>query len=85
MATIDKSDIRDVLGRFGKLAVPAEKVDDDDDLFTVGLTSHATVNVMLGLEDLYDVEFPEELMKKSTFSSVNSLASALSSLVAAGV
>ena len=82
---ISKADIRDVLDKYGKLVVPARDVSDDTDLFTVGLTSHATVNVMLGLEDLYDVEFPEELMKKSTFSSVNSLASALSSLVAAGV
>ena len=82
---ISKADIRDVLDKYGKLVVPARDVSDDTDLFTVGLTSHATVNVMLGLEDLYDVEFPEELMKKSTFSSVDSLASALGSLVAAGV
>ncbi|WP_431816669.1 acyl carrier protein [Gordonia jacobaea] len=83
--TISKSDIRGVLDKYGKLTVAAEKVSDDTDLFTVGLTSHATVNVMLGLEDLYDVEFPEEILKKSTFSSVNSLASALSTLVTAGV
>ena len=83
--SISKSDIRDVLDKYGKLTVAAKEVSDDTDLFTVGLTSHATVNVMLGLEDLYDVEFPEEILKKSTFSSVNSLASALSTLVAAGV
>ncbi|WP_082965605.1 acyl carrier protein [Gordonia sp. 852002-51296_SCH5728562-b] len=82
---INKSDIRGILDKYGKLSVAAADVSDDTDLFTVGLTSHATVNVMLGLEDLYDVEFPEEILKKSTFSSVNSLASALSNLVAAGV
>ena len=82
---INKRDIRCILDKYGKLTVAAEEVSDDTDLFTVGLTSHATVNVMLGLEDLYDVEFPEEILKKSTFSSVNSLASALSTLVAAGV
>ena len=82
---INKSDIRGILDKYGKLSVAAADVSDDTDLFTVGLTSHATVNVMLGLEDLYDVEFPEEILKKSTFSSVNSLASALSTLVAAGV
>ncbi|OBA30902.1 acyl carrier protein [Gordonia sp. 852002-51296_SCH5728562-b] len=82
---MNKSDIRGILDKYGKLSVAAADVSDDTDLFTVGLTSHATVNVMLGLEDLYDVEFPEEILKKSTFSSVNSLASALSNLVAAGV
>lgn len=82
---ISKADIRDVLDKYGKLVVPARDVSDDTDLFTVGLTSHATVNVMLGLEDLYDVEFPEEALKKSTFSSVDNLAAVLSSLVAAGV
>ena len=32
----------------------------DDDLYLLGLTSHATVNVMLALEDEFEIEFPEQ-------------------------
>jgi acyl carrier protein len=44
------------------------------------MTSHASVNVMLALEDALDIEFPERLLKKSTFASVASILDALDSL-----
>ena len=34
------------------------------------MTSHASVNVMLALEDAFDIEFPESMLKKSTFESI---------------
>ena len=38
------------------------------------MTSHASVNVMLALEDAFDVEFPDEMLKRSVFESVASIA-----------
>ncbi len=69
--------IRKVLDEHGKLSTPAAEVDDDDDLYRCGLTSHATVNVMLGLEDEFDIEFPNRLLRKTTFQSVRSIRDAL--------
>jgi acyl carrier protein len=77
--------IRDVLAAHGRLAVDVKTLDDDDDLYVAGLTSHASVNVMLALEDSYDVEFPEQLLRKTTFSTVSSIRSAVDGLVSAGV
>jgi acyl carrier protein len=34
------------------------------------MTSHASVNVMLALEEAFDFEFPETMLKKSTFESI---------------
>ena len=34
-------------------------LDDDADLYQAGMTSHASVNVMLALEGEFDVEFPD--------------------------
>jgi acyl carrier protein len=45
-------------------------IDDTTDLFGAGMTSHASVNVMLALEDAFDIEFAEEMLKKSTFESI---------------
>ena len=72
--------IRDVLGQHGRLGVDVGNLDDRADLYAAGLTSHASVNVMLGLEDAFDVEFPERLLRKSTFASVDSIRSALAEL-----
>ena len=44
------------------------------------MTSHASVNVMLALEDEFDVEFPEAMLRKSTFESVAAIRVALGEL-----
>ena len=47
-----------------------DSIDENTDLFDAGMTSHASVNVMLALEDAFDFEFPETMLKKSTFESI---------------
>ena len=74
------ADIRQVLAEQGKLAQDISTLSDDADLYAAGLTSHASVNVMLALEDAFDVEFPDRLLKKTTFTSVASIREALSEL-----
>ena len=75
--------IRKVLGEHAKLSVDSTALDPAADLYELGLTSHASVNVMLALEEEFDVEFPDELLKKETFSTVRSIVTALSGLVEA--
>ena len=72
--------IRTVLGRHGRLSVDATGIGRGDDLYAVGLTSHGTVNVLLALEDELDVEFPDALMRRETFRSIDSLSEAVTSL-----
>lgn len=69
--------IRGVLADHGRLAVPVESLANDTDLFGAGMTSHASVNVMLALEDAFDFEFAEQMLKKSTFETISSIRSAV--------
>jgi acyl carrier protein len=69
--------IRNILRDSGNLAVDAATVSAEEDLYQCGLTSHACVNVMLALEDEYDFEFPDYLLRMSTFQSVTSIIGAL--------
>ena len=62
--------IRGVLTEHGRLAVDAGSIDENADLFAAGMTSHASVNVMLALEDAFDIEFSEKMLRKSTFESI---------------
>jgi acyl carrier protein len=50
--------------------VDASSIDESADLFAAGMTSHASVNVMLALEDAFDIEFSEKMLRKSTFESI---------------
>jgi acyl carrier protein len=73
--------IREVLAAHGRMAVDPREVDDQADLYDLGLTSHASVDVMLALEDAFDIEFPDEVLKKSTFASVRSIEEVVEGLV----
>ena len=55
---------------------------DDADLYQAGMTSHASVNVMLALEDAFDIEFPDRMLKRSVFESIAAIAAALTELQA---
>jgi acyl carrier protein len=69
--------IRSILAEHARLPVDVATIDDEHDLFQLGMTSHASVNVMLALEDEFDVEFPESMLRKSTFVSVAAIRVAL--------
>jgi len=72
--------IRAVLRDHGRLNKPIEQIGSDADLYQAGMTSHASVNVMLALESAFDVEFPDHMLKRSVFNSVASIHSALAEL-----
>jgi acyl carrier protein len=72
--------IRTVLDAHAKLRGPAGDLSEDADLYTAGMTSHASVNVMLALEDAFDVEFPDELLTKHTFCTIANIRAGLETL-----
>lgn len=72
--------VREVLNSNARLAVDSTSLSDDANLYEQGLTSHAVVNVLMGIEDKFDIEFPDTLLRRDTFESVNSLRAALASV-----
>ena len=72
--------IRTILKEHGRLAKDANELADADDLYQAGMTSHASVNVMLALEGEFDVEFPDRMLRRGVFESVAAIATALEEL-----
>ena len=62
--------LRDVLARHGRLSVPVERIGLHDDLHEAGLTSLATVDVMLAIETAFDIEIPDRLLNRQSFGSI---------------
>jgi acyl carrier protein len=64
------------------MPLDVDTLPDDADLYQAGMTSHASVNVMLALEDAFDLEFPDRMLQRSVFESVSAIAAALTELQA---
>ena len=79
---MNKEKIRQVLQEQGKFSSDIHALADDADLYQAGMTSHASVNVMLALEDAFDLEFPDRMLKRSVFESINAINAAIEELTA---
>jgi acyl carrier protein len=73
--------IRAILKDYGRLAADAQVLADEADLFKAGMTSHASVNVMLALEGAFEVEFPEQMLRREVFSTISAIRCAVEELI----
>lgn len=76
-----ETQIRQVLAEQGGLSKSAESLAADEDLQQAGMTSYASVNVMLGLEGAFDIEFPDHMLSRSVFATIASMAAAIRQLL----
>jgi len=72
--------IRRILKDHGRLSQDAESLAAQTDLYQAGMTSHASVNVMLALEGEFEVEFPDQMLKRNVFESIASIQAAVTEL-----
>ena len=74
------SQIKQVLAAQAELNKDVSRLEIDDDLFAAGMSSRATVGVMLGLESAFDIEFPDAMLRRDVFESIRSIGNALQTL-----
>ena len=74
--------VREIVLQHGRLHVSIDALPDETDLYNAGLTSLATVSLMLALEQEFDIEFPDAMLSRKTFGSIASLAGAVEALAA---
>ena len=73
--------IRQIVAEHARLRTPVDQLSDDSDLYEAGLTSLSTVNLMLALEEHFDVEFSDKMLGRKTFASIGSLSNAIAQLL----
>jgi acyl carrier protein len=79
-----KAKIRALLEQVGEFPAGADVLRDDADLHAAGLSSYGTVELMVRIEEEFGVEFPDALLTRATFGSVDSMAAAVASLLERG-
>lgn len=79
-----KDKIRKVIKDHARLAVDVAALEDSADLGEAGMTSHANVMLMLALENEFGLEFPDSMLSRSVFESVDTIAAAIQTLQGEG-
>lgn len=77
------AEIRNVVREHARLPVDVALLADQDDLYQAGLTSHASVNLMLALEERFDIEFPERMLRRGAFASIAAIRAGVDELLGA--
>lgn len=76
-----QNQIRDILVKYASLP-GATDLDENADLFSAGMSSHGSVQLMLALEDTFDIEFPDNLLNRKSFSTIAMIEQVVAQLVA---
>jgi acyl carrier protein len=72
--------IRTIVAQHAQLSAKVDSLGDDSDLYAAGMSSLSTVNLMLALEDHFDVEFKDSMLGRKTFGTLRSLSEAIEEL-----
>lgn len=78
--TTMQDQIRQILSENGRLSVPVESLDEHSDLFAAGLDSLAIVNVLMSLEETFDIELPDDKLSRKSFASIGTIRSVVEDL-----
>ena len=72
--------LRPLIDKHARLPVKADTLADGQDLYAAGLTSFAAVQLMLALEEAFDIEFPERMLNRRSFATMESIAACINEL-----
>jgi acyl carrier protein len=78
-----KERIREIVSENGGLKLPLEEIKDSTDLYRAGMTSYSSVLLMIALENEFNLEFPDGMLSRDVFESVDAIAHAIESLLRA--
>jgi len=77
-------DIRDQLRKIVKdhagLSLPLDKIEDSTDLYRAGMSSQGSVVLMIAVEAQFGIEFPDAMLSRDVFRSIETIAGAIETI-----
>jgi acyl carrier protein len=65
------------------LSLPVTEIGDSTDLYRAGMSSQACVILMMAVEAQFGLEFPDEMLSRDVFSNIDTIASAIETVMQA--
>ena len=72
--------VHQLLDEHGQLQVPARKLTSDADLYGAGLTPFAAIQLIIALEQTFEVTFEQRMLSRKSFSSIDAIVACLNEL-----
>lgn len=73
--------VRAIVASMNLVPVPLDGLTEQDNLFDAGMTSFGSVQLMMAIEEEFDIEFPNSLLTRKTFATLDGLNAAVEQLV----
>ncbi|KAG0189729.1 hypothetical protein DFQ28_003052 [Apophysomyces sp. BC1034] len=77
---MNSNKLREILAQWADLDVPIASLSNDASLYDAGMSSLATVKILMAIENAFDIEIPDEWLTRELFMSVASLGQAIERL-----
>jgi acyl carrier protein len=75
-----KDRIRKVIKEHAGLGLELEAIENSTNLYRAGMTSYASVVIMIALENEFGLEFPDGMLSRDVFENIDSIAVAIESV-----
>ena len=72
--------VRQLLREQGSVPGDVDRLTPETDLYAAGLTSLASVDLMLALEQTFDLQLPDDALNRKTFESIGSISTLIERL-----
>lgn len=72
--------IQRLISQETRVAIPAERLAPETNLYDLGMTSFDAVRLLVAIEREYKVEFPREALNRRTLSSIEAIATSVLAL-----
>ncbi|MCA8925556.1 MAG: acyl carrier protein [Planctomycetes bacterium] len=73
--------VRQVIAEHAQLPADLPPLEDQTNLYEVGMASRASVNMMLALESVFEIEFPDSMLNRAVFESIAAISEAVEELL----
>jgi len=78
-----RDQLREIVKNHARIHLPLEEICDTTDLYRAGMSSQASVVLMIAVEGEFGIEFPDSLLSRDVFSSIENIAGAVETVMQA--
>ncbi len=78
-----RDQLREIVKNHARIHLPLEEISDTTDLYRAGMSSQASVVLMIAVEGEFGIEFPDSMLSRDVFSSIENIASAVETVMQA--
>ena len=78
-----KDQLKGIVKTHARINLPLEEIGDTTDLYRAGMSSQASVTLMIAVESEFGIEFPDSMLSRDIFSSIETIGDAVETVMRA--